>query len=269
VAQQIYNVSLNAIGTTPTWPKEAPCWEVLRKDAGISSDFNPLTVKARYVTGIILAHCRSVSVLLEEGHLISTTYFPAYVVFASAVDLLGRCIRGESTEKMNGENLRTGLKWLRTPNAAEYQAVNMSDILVTTTSRPHTIQELYDLRNFSAHGQALNKSTRRYAAKQAINRPADCPIEDYDYLMLAKLPLLVGNGVQTYLTELRSNDDLAAKLASAGVAAHRNKPIFDSTWDFAGYADVYPGAIGDEIRVMDWTYKERSLFSPVVNDMSF
>lgn len=274
MAQQLYNVALSATTSAiPEWRAEVPCWEVLYSDAHMSTPVNPLTVKARYVTGIVLAHCRSVEILLGERHLISTTYVPALGVFASAVDLLGRCINGDSNPSgNNNENLWTGFKWLHTPDPASYQSVSKTDILVTTSNGPHTIEELFYLRHYSVHGQAINKAAHTYGADPnrpvPVNRHADCPIQDLDYLILGELPLVMGTALEAYLSELKTNNVLAAKLAKAGVLALLGRPVFDSAWDFPADTDLYPRAIGDGIRSMDWTYKQRIDLAAVACDMS-
>jgi len=82
MGQQVYDVSLNsATSQMPEWQKEAPCWETLYSGAHMSVPVRPHTFKARYVTSIILAHCRSARILLGEEHLVSTTYWRLKVDF--------------------------------------------------------------------------------------------------------------------------------------------------------------------------------------------
>ncbi|MBM3149811.1 MAG: hypothetical protein FJZ88_07295, partial [Chloroflexi bacterium] len=101
------------------WSQESAQWTARNNAVGGNPDFYPLTIKAAYVIGIIHDLCESVSCLLKYPHVRETTYIPAYGVFASGIDLLGRCIRGHSTTSDNTEDLRTGFKWLApSPGAA-------------------------------------------------------------------------------------------------------------------------------------------------------
>jgi len=97
------------------WISQAPRWDKLRSSIGAVSDFHPLTVKALYVTGIIFAACESIDALLNSQALISTTYFPAYAVYASIIDLLGRCIRGNDTTTGSTKDVIAGFQWLTRP----------------------------------------------------------------------------------------------------------------------------------------------------------
>jgi hypothetical protein len=270
--QQIYNVCLHGpTHSTSEWQEEAALWIALNAEVGGISDFNPLTIKARYVVGIILGACRSVSILLDEKNLISTTFYPAYVVFASAVELLGRCIDGNRTSYKTTDDLRTGFQWLCAPQATAYASVLApNDIVVKTRNYEYPIAELVALRQFCAHGQGLYQSTRVKrqpvqvadllalhnitAQGQSANQS---PVRDFDYLILGELPPLIGKGIEAYLTELQSVEELANRLADAGVTPFRNRPIMDSMWGFPADADLYPTSIGNALRSMDWTYKDR------------
>ncbi|MGB3905234.1 MAG: hypothetical protein WBB22_09945 [Anaerolineae bacterium] len=76
------------------WQAEVPRWRSLNKQIGGNPDFYPLTIKGAHVIGVIHDICESVSCLLRYPNARQTTYIPAYGVFASGVEILGRCIRG-------------------------------------------------------------------------------------------------------------------------------------------------------------------------------
>jgi hypothetical protein len=76
------------------WEQEAAQWEELNPG---NPDFYPLTVKAGYVIGVIYEICESVSCPLSNPVFARrTSYVPAYGILASAVEILGRCVTGES-----------------------------------------------------------------------------------------------------------------------------------------------------------------------------
>lgn len=102
---------VNVLLQSPTipiidWDVQAAKWVQLNKEVGGNLDFYPLTVKAFYVIGIMLGSFRSVALLLQDPHIISSTYYPAYAVFSSVIDLLGRCIQGNSNTKGITEDVK-------------------------------------------------------------------------------------------------------------------------------------------------------------------
>lgn len=245
MATQLYNIHPSTqVAASAEWKAEARQWEELNRGIGGNSDFDPLAIKGFYVIGVILTNCRSVNILLSGDHLISTVFYPSYAVFASAVELLGRCIRGNKLSSGNTEDLRTGFKWLKAPTLNMYQAVDKSDLLVST-SRDYPIEELTQLRHFTAHGQAIKHSI----------------VRSFDYLILGQMPPLIGSGIESYLRELRTSSTLADSLARASVSPYRDRPIFEGIWDAPLYdADLYPASIGNKFRQMDWTYKDNLRF---------
>jgi hypothetical protein len=237
-----YNVRFPAaLSNAKKWQTEALEWAKLNYAASNNDGFKPLTAKALYITGIILDYCHCVTILLDEEHFISTAFYPAYATFASAVELLGRCINGNRTKKNAGNDLTTGFKWLAAPAANKYQSISDNHILVHT-GNAYPIKELVALRNFSAHGQGVNPST----------------FKRFDHFILEKMPALIGNAMEAYLTELKSSDDLANNLGKALVTPYRSQPISDVSWGFHHQNDPAKLAtlIGDAICKMDWSSKE-------------
>jgi hypothetical protein len=95
------------------WPELAQEWSDLNRQANGHPEFYPLTIKAAYVIGVIHDLCMSVGCLMRTpGIPWQITYLAAYGVFASSLDVLGRCIRGNSGYSGSGEDIRTGFKWL-------------------------------------------------------------------------------------------------------------------------------------------------------------
>jgi hypothetical protein len=236
-----YNVFLSAPTiNVQSWSEQALQWITLGREVGAAAEFSPLTLKALYVTGIVRHSCESVSILLGKGNLISTTYYPAYVVFASAIELLGRCIRGNDTPRNNTLDLETGFKWLASPSANNYQSISQDQTLISTIVNPkYSIKDLVDLRHFEAHGQAINQSS----------------IHDFDYLLLGEMPSFVAKGMENYLSELRSSGDLCNHLAQASITPFRNRPIFDGIWGLQADVYNYPSSVARFIEKQDWTDK--------------
>ncbi len=187
-------------------------WQALNAWAGGHPGFYPLTIKAAYVVGIIHDLCESVSWLLSHPKVLETTYIPAYGVFASGVELLGRCIRGNSTTLDNANDLKMGFKWL-----ADSATERGSDdfILIETSRQKCSINMLTALRHFAAHGQATSNKTDEGAYG----------FGDLDYEILAKMPPLVADGLERYWTELRRSNDLCNKLANANIHSLRSWPV--------------------------------------------
>ncbi len=105
-------------------PTQEQQWVSIAKGIG-SSDLDWLTTKAFYVTGVILGNCRSVEILLRRENNIETTYYPAYAVFASAVELLGRCLRGNTSDTDSYKDILAGFRWLKCPDVENYDKISV------------------------------------------------------------------------------------------------------------------------------------------------
>ena len=120
------------------WEAQARVWRDLNESVNGNPDFYPLTVKAAYILGIIYALCKSVDCLFAPGRL-EHTYLPAYGIFASGVELLGRCINGNTRATGSVRDLKTGFMWLKTP---DFSNVEESEVLITTGTRAYDIETL-------------------------------------------------------------------------------------------------------------------------------
>ncbi len=188
----------------PNWSREAPEWMRLNATIGGNPDFYPLTVKAAYVIGIIHDLCDSATLLLRHPAAKSITYIPAYGIFASGIDLLGRCLNGNTGTSNTTRDLKTGFKWLVQSN---HQQVLDNHTPITTSSYSHTIADLASLRHFAAHGQAQSS------------------ISNIDYEILNHMPPLLASGLERYWSDLQQNDDLCNNLAKANIIALRGWPV--------------------------------------------
>lgn len=205
---------------TPTvaisdWNQEATEWMNLNAAAHGNPDFYPLTVKAAYVIGVEHDICESVSHLLTHPSAKTTTYIPAYGVFASGVEILGRCINGNSTTRGSVADLKTGFKWLV---SSSYDTVPGTHVLITTNSYAYTVEMLAALRHFAAHGQATSN----------VTAAGTYQFGNIDYEILSKMPHLIANGLERYWNQLQRDEELCNKLAEANIIALRNWPVFRS-----------------------------------------
>lgn len=201
----------------PGWDAEARNWRQLNADVGGNEDFGPLTIKAVYVIGVIYAICESVSHLLDHSKAKETTYIPAYGVFASGIELLGRCVNGNSGIQGCVEDLKTGFKWLA---AKELDYKNVQDSSPIADNLPsYTIEMLTALRHFAAHGQAASGNTA--AVTNAFGNI-------HDYEILSHMPPLIAAGLEKYWKQLQEDKDLCNQLAKANIIALRSRPVFES-----------------------------------------
>ncbi len=167
----------------PNWNQEAAEWMTLNAAAHGNPEFYPLTVKAAYVIGVEHDICESVSHLLTHPNVKTTTYIPAYGVFASGVEVLGRCIIGNSTTRGGVADLKTGFKWLV---SSSQDTVPDSRVLITTNSYAYTIEMLAALRHFAVHGQATSR----------VTASGTYQFGNIDYEILSKMPPLIANGLE-------------------------------------------------------------------------
>jgi hypothetical protein len=234
-----YKVIPPSVDYMDQWNLEAPAWRFVARGVVTDDAFDPLTLKAIYVTGLMLESCRAVHVLLGPENLTPTVFYPAFAVFASTIELLGRCINGNASHRNTGNDLATGFKWLHRPNPLDFRCVPETQEVIATKNYPYTIADLVALRNFAAHGQAVNLSE----------------IRTFDFLILGEFPPIVSRGVAGYLAALPSSEYLSTGLAKASVSPFRNDPIFQVVWEFMSDPHTFPSKVAAAINQMDWTYK--------------
>jgi hypothetical protein len=230
--------------SVPNWESERREWIALNEDAGGDSGFKPLTIKGAYVIGVIHAISESVDYLLQDKLNIEKAkknYLPAYVLFSSSIDLLGRCIKGGSDPKHGG--IYTGFKWLANPN---YQSVDDSYILVQTNTQQHSIRNLVDLRNFAAHGQATS--------------PGMVQSPQIDYDILERIKPTFAKRLADYWNALvngNNAEEICNNLAKANVVRFRSWPIFQSWKEFERDEFGEYHGIEDIFLKLDWTFHWR------------
>jgi hypothetical protein len=217
---------VNVILHTPTnppsnWIAQEKTWIKLNQSIGGHPSFYALTIKGAYMIGVIHTLCQSVSILLRDQTNVPITYLPAYGVFASGVELLGRCINGNSTTSKNTKDLKTGFKWLASKylhTRSDFEKIPETTTLIKTTKHIFTIDNLVALRHFAAHGQATSSEIA----------PGSYQFGTIDFEILAQMKPLLAKGVDCYWESLKSDAALCDKLAQADVIPLRDLPVFTS-----------------------------------------
>lgn len=205
------NVRLeNPTVPVPDWQEQDQEWRELNKAVNGNPDFYPLTIKFGYVLGVIHDICDSVACLLADNQFArQTSYIPAYGLFASGLELLGRCVDGQSNHERG--TLKAGLKWLADPRFPHYQQVPLDRELIRTSQAVYTIEQLVHMRHFAAHGQGAS-------AFQTI-----------DFQIIGQLRPLLRDGFEHYWARLTTDDDPCNRLALANVVRLRGWPVL-KTW---------------------------------------
>ena len=202
------------------WDRQAEGWRQLNELVG-NPAFNPLTIKAFYVLGVIYQVFRCVTLLVAPGERVSTTSIPAYGVLASGIEILGRCITGNSSATRPENDLRAGLWWLGTNS---HENVNGNHILIRTT-RPYTITELVALRHFAAHGQAT------------MNQ-----LVEFDHGIFGAMTCtgnhLIANGLEHYWAGVRTSEEICNRLARANIMPFRDTPLVTALRRFSSGQSV-------------------------------
>jgi hypothetical protein len=197
------------------WDEIALEWKILNTFAEGHAGFYPLTIKGAYVIGVIHDICESVDCLLHHSQVRQTTYIPAYGVFASGVEVLGRCINGNIGTAQNTPDLKTGFKWLVSSSP---ESISDDYVLIKTSNYEYTIEMLAALRHFAAHGQATSQKTGKGEYK----------FGRIDYEILEKLLPYLAEGLDRYWHELQHSEPLCNKLAKANIISLRDWPVLKS-----------------------------------------
>lgn len=176
-------------------------WIQLGQLAKANQSFSPLELKGAYVVGLVDDICRGVECLLRAERAWPELYLPAFGLFASSVDLLGRCLTGNSTLDTN-ENLRVGLWYLfngsvRPPPKSVPSQV-ASQVVLTSQGVSYSIDDLRVLRDYCAHGQAARKA-----------------LSGVDNALLENFPQRIGTAMETYWSALLSDTEYCLRLGKA------------------------------------------------------
>jgi len=205
-------------------------WKSLQNSVA-NSQFTHVEIKAFYVLGLILEICESVDCLLKanslskNGHPLAYQvfasggrYLPSFGIFASGVELLGRCLTGNETVDVN-ENLNVGFHYLAKPNPAPLLNDIPMGIDVVKTSRSYSIQDLIDLRNYAAHGQST-VSEKDANGKKRIPKSNLPGIERE---LFGKLPHKMGQAIDIYWLALVNDVEHCRRLAKARIDPYNNR----------------------------------------------
>jgi len=186
-------------------------WLELNKQAGGNPDFTPAEIKTFYVIGLISDICQSVEWLLKASDAWPNKYLPAFALFASGVDLLGRCLTGNATADLQG-NLGVGFHYLARPNlqppAKNIPKIDQEAVVVVETNRcQYTVADLVALRHYTAHGQATSGSK----------------LPEIHIELLDTFPKLMGNAMETYWKGLQTDNEYCNRMGSAKFEPYNNR----------------------------------------------
>jgi hypothetical protein len=241
----------------PDWDSQARAWIDLNRTPVVINNallygnlnFYPLTIKAAYVIGVVHNICSSVSILLEDRSRWPETYVSAYGVFASAIDLLGRCLQGNTRHRAgitsDEPDLLAGYQWLRQPAYPDYTSIDRAEPFLRTNNGFYSIDALMMLRHYAAHGQGTTN--------RAVYEP-----RDIDYGILAQMPPLLATGLEVYWNLLMPaapvtvSEQLCNRLARTDIIAFRPRPILRSWMLFQGDGDSNGRSITDIFSSFDW-----------------
>jgi len=213
-------------------------WVELNKLAGGNPEFTAVEIKAFYVVGLLDDICQSVDWLLRAPDAWPDKYLPAFSLFASGVDLLGRCLTGNMTDDHN-ENLKVGFHYLAKPNPeppakALSRAEAEATVVAPTNIHQYTVADLVALRHYTAHGQATTRGG----------------LPGLHVELLDGFPKLIGKAMNTYWDGLQSHDEYCIRMANAKFEAYRERvePLKDTLEYFS-----HPGnSIGGLFYKLDW-----------------
>jgi hypothetical protein len=185
-------------------------WKNLGELAGISNKFTALEIKAFYIVGLLYEIFQCVELLLQSEDAWETKYLPAFSLFASGIDLFGRCLAGNSTFDLNS-NLAIGFYYLVNHSAViPPKGISTPDqrkiVVVETNAAKYSISHLISIQNFSAHGQATNQNI---------------PVLHVE--LLDSFPQKIGDSIETYWRGLQKEKELCERLGNARIDPYNNR----------------------------------------------
>jgi hypothetical protein len=205
-------------------------WENLKISIA-NPGFTPVEIKGFYILGLILEICESVDCLLKTNSLLGNSHplayqvfesggrhLPAFGIFASGVELLGRCLTGNKTTDVN-KNLKVGFYYLAKPDPAPLlDNIPIEIDVVNTTSQSYSIQDLIDLRNYAAHGQSTVSEKDASGKKIPKNNLSGIERE-----LFGKLPHKMGQAIDVYWMALVNDEEHCRRLAEARIDPYNNR----------------------------------------------
>jgi hypothetical protein len=219
-------------------------WLELNKLAGGNEEFAALEIKFFYVMGLLKDIWSSVEILLQPQQTYTRTrvwpdrYLPAFSIFSSGVDLLGRCLTGNKKTDVY-ENLRVGFYYLIHPDNPPNKSLDnakASTSLINTPFAKYSVKDLIALRNFTSHGQASTKNL----------------LPGFDILLLEQFTPKLQTALESYRAGLRDYPQLCERLGAArlGVYKGRIEPLKATLQYYA-----QGNSTGDAFKVFDWSVK--------------
>ena len=204
-------------------------WESLRRGVA-NGQFTAVEIKAFYVLGLLFEIYASVDCLLKASsptrndHPLAPQvfasggmYLPAFGIFASGAELIGRCLTGNETTDGYG-NLKVGFHYLAKPDLVPLLSAIPTEIEVVKTGRSYSIQDLIDLRHYAAHGQAT-VGEKDISGKKVPK--TDLP--GIERGLFSKLPDKTGRAIDIYWEALLTDVEHCRRLAKARIDPYANR----------------------------------------------
>jgi hypothetical protein len=145
-------------------------------------------------------------------------HLPAFGIFASGIELLGRCLTGNETTDVN-ENLNVGFHYLTKPDPAPILNNIPKGIEVVNTNRSYSIQDLIDLRNYAAHGQSTVGEKDTTSGKRGPKSILPGIGRD----LFDKFPDRMGKAIDVYWIALLNDGEHCRNLAKARIDPYNNR----------------------------------------------
>jgi len=202
-------------------------WLKLRGLARVNSEFTAVEIKSFYVIGLLIEIFASVDWLLKaeklsrQDHPLTTqifnaggAYLPAFGILASGIELLGRCLTGNSSVKTK-TNFDKGFSYL-IESDLNSPPLSKESVVVTTEHYAYTIDHLTNLRNYAAHGQAtMGQKTEGQRSKNEFF--------GIDRGVFKKFPKLVGDAIDVYWASLGTDEESCINMAKARLDPYSNR----------------------------------------------
>ena len=120
----------------------------------------PIIIKATYVFGIIHDICESVDWLLKAPNAWPVTYYSAFGVCASAIEILGCCINGDSvagkTKTITSIVFRNRLHCVTSQRTAKPRLIGLASQILNCLIHFHSLLAM----RWSAIGTCFNTNPR-------------------------------------------------------------------------------------------------------------
>lgn len=214
-------------------------WVQLYSSHGGNLQYTAVEIKGFYAISLIHDTFCTVDFIMEAEDAWPNKYLPAYGLFSSGVDLLGRCLTGNTTINMN-ENLRIGFHYLSNPILVPQIGLQQADMqtpLIITSHNEYTIEDLVALRHYTLHGQAT----------------VDGPFVGVDNELLAQFPSLIVRAMEVFYSSLQQEVEMCQRMGEAEIGAYGNR--IEPLKNILNYFSQQGTSMTSYFDCLDWTVR--------------